>query len=327
MADVMATVEPTVDAGALATMQKLAADMGGAQAAPAPVTAPAEAAPAPVVDAPAPVEPVAAQKEEQPVAKPEELEKALTALRRSKLPQKVLDAMSPQELIALGAEHQRFWGEKDDSYRQLSELKKSAKAAPEKPVEERREDPISAGTPQALTLFAEIKGELGDVVAESMAKDVERYVNDRVSREVQAIADKLASLTQAYEPLAVEHARAQMDSARQRLASKYEGLKDDTKFASVFQTMSRFDHTKYENLDQMIDDASRIVFADDLVAAAARAKEASKQEERQRDAGQPLSATSNREARKLSEMERATEAMRLLSEGKTPDEITRLLGT
>lgn len=318
---------------ALEAMQQLSAQMtpekswGEIQPEAAPVVeAPKTVEPEKVVEAEKPVEAVKVEAEpvkvepikqpEQPAPKPEELERSLQALRRSKMPQKAIDALSPQELVALGAEHAKFWGEKDDNYRRLSELEKA------KPQETRKDPNISAGTPDASTLFKELETELGSEVTGKLATTITRML----SAQAEAFKSDMETLKKAYEPLVANHARAEMEAARQRLTSKYEQLKDDAKFAKVFEKMSAWGGAGYDSIDAMIDDAARIVFADDLARKGVVVQEADQKVERQRDAGQLLSTTGNRDPRRLSEMERAQEAMRLLSEGKTPDEIKKLLG-
>lgn len=302
----------------------LSTTMDAAVSAPAPAVEPVkvEAAPAqvePVKTEPTKVEaaPVEAAPA-TPAVEPQALETALHELRRLEFSQKQIDAMAPQELVAVGSKLAALRREKDDNFRQLSELKKA------KP-EEIRQDPNSAGTPQASTLFAGLVSEFGE---EATAK-LRAEVVGALDAQAKAYKAEIDTLRAAYEPLVKDHAQAQLNAARQRLTSKYEQLKDDAAFSKVYEKMSAWGGAGYTSLDAMIDDASRIVFADEMAKKVAADLVKTASVDRQRDAGQLLDGqTSNRDVKRISDpYERGREVMRLLQEGKSPEEIRSILET
>ena len=200
--------------------------------------------------------------EEEPEEKPEpeeaadgDLETALAAIRRDGLPQVVIDKMTNEEILALGAKRAKVQGDTDNAYRELQELKSGKETATESeedsPVQaEPAEQPIPVDLKTAIEPFVET---FGEEAGESLEKALNATVQP-VLAQFRAQQDMLEGML--------------LESSRKSLSEKYPSMTNDEAFGRVGERMQTLVKSgEYTDISNLMADAARLEFADESAAA------------------------------------------------------------
>ena len=186
---------------------------------------------------------------EQPEADVD-LEKSLGVLRRDGLPASVIDKMTNEEILALGAKRSKVQGDVDNTYRELQELKSGKETATESEEDstvqaEPDERPSYANLNSAIEPFSEIFGEdAGQALGAAMQASVQP-----VLAQFKAQQDMLEGML--------------LQSSRQTLSERYPGLSDSEGFDRVSGRMQTLVKSgEYQDIGSLMADAARLEFAD-----------------------------------------------------------------
>ena len=254
------------------------------------------------------------QAEEAATEEPQgDLEKALSALRRAKTPQKVLDNLSPEEILSWGADAAKIQADYDDTYRRHSELQKqNGQTEDETPTE--LDEPSSQ--PERVNLsdaYQSFNDEFGEDAAKALQGAIDPRFND-----IDSSMKKMFSLVGSM----IER------DVRGQLEGRFPQLGDDDVFARVRDKASGLiDSGQYQGQpDFMVAafaDAAKILLSDDDGNELASRRQ---QDSRKRSQGQ-MTSTSRRSAPEtLSNSDRDDIALDILEQGGSVDDARRAAG-
>ena len=214
-----------------------------------------------------PVEPVANETPEADTAEGDEteeptpveeadgdLESALSALRRDGLPQSVIDKMTNEEVMALGAKRAKVQGDTDNAYRELQEMKSGKEMAPESGEDstvqaEPAEQPSPVDLKTAIEPFVDV---FGEDAGESLEKALHATVQP-VLAQFKAQQDMLEGML--------------LQSSRQSLSEQYPGMAGDEGYGRVSERMQTLVKSgEYHDINTLMADAARLEFADESAA-------------------------------------------------------------
>lgn len=256
----------------------------------------------------------------------------LRALKRWKTPQKAIDAMSRAEVIAWGQEVAGMQGNLDDIARRSKAPQQNTDPREPEPAASKPEPqearaakgdtkPVAEGTPRVdlsatTTKLAEVLGldaRDGQVLETALSAIVEPLRSELAARDQRDRArDNLL-------------AEMMLQDSRRRLQGQFPGLEDATQFQAVRERAQKLIGSGgYDNLDDAMEDASRMVFFNSATNDAAT--QASKLA-RAKALGSVAAPSQTRPAsRDLSPDEQETEALALIEAGVPADEIQARLG-
>lgn len=231
---------------------------------------------------PAPAE---TKEEKPPELAPERKEaheKAIMAIRRAKIPEKVWSSLDAESVIEMGSGLAEMQAGSDKLSQELGEFRKAA-ASKESSVEAKpapaKEQP-SLDFGESLNRFSEDFPEHAEGLKLALAKAVEAAQ----SRAQQAMEDKLSSL--GLDRMGRDLTNLLMKEARDELRDRFPQLADRERSKAVVPIMERLAKTgDYENIVSLMADASAIAFADDLRTLSK--SQVSMQDHKSRDKGQP----------------------------------------
>lgn len=240
-------------------------------------------------------------------------EKAATALKRAKIPQSAHDAMSEEERVQWGLSLAKSQAENDRKVQELSSKTKQgtetgAQADSKKPSEQPAQPGNLRGLADALMLDEAGERLLAGWQAEMEGKHAAEI--DRITKLTESALTRMAR-----ESLVKEIPQLADDEAFREIDAEIEFEQVKPKYAEITDP--------YELVQACIRNLAKGKFAD---AIAAKAKEAARKESARRDAGQPSTTTKTGQVSKLNKREYGLASYRLLSEGKSPDEVRSLLG-
>jgi hypothetical protein len=253
-----------------------------------------------------------------PEAAEGDLDKALSALRRDGLGKEVIDKMSDEEILALGLKRAKVQADTDDAYRRLKELEAGKESATE---EEQTESEPSEPTdqPELLNLdsavepFSDLFGEDAGQALMGIQKATVKSIEDSV----------IAPMRQAMEQMGATLGNLMAEDTRRRMAADYPEIQQDQVFASVRDRAQKLAaNGGYESLDEVLWDAARLEFSD---SDRKTARDLSKTRENLRSNGQPINPSRRMVPKGLSADEKDDLIIEMLEEGKTQDEIRRIL--
>lgn len=274
---------------------------------PAPKEAPGEPEPEPTQEENTEVDNDEVREQpEAPVS--EELEEALAAVRRDGLPQSVIEKMTNEEILALGAKRNKVQRDTDDAYRQLQDLKKAKETATENEPEAAPEAPKLADLGQAVQPFADIFG-----------KDAGEALKAAQHDTLAPIVERLEATQRMVESVLLE-------SSRGKLADQYPQLAQDDGYSRVTQRMESLIKTgDYSDMGSLMSDAARIEFSE---ASATVSRELTERHNRLKDEGQmtPVDKAET-PAHAMSEDERELALLDALEGGMKVSDAKRVYGS
>lgn len=241
-----------------------------------------------------------------------DLESALAALRRDGLPQSVIDKMTNEEVMALGAKRAKVQGDTDNAYRELQEMKSGKEMAPESGKDsapaEPAEQPLPVDLKTAIEPFVDV---FGEDAGESLEKALHATVQP-VLAQFKAQQDMLEGML--------------LQSSRQSLSEQYPRMTDDEGYARVSERMQTLVKSgDYQDINSLMADAARLEFADE---SAAMRKEFTSKLERDKAGGQVMPAgRTNTPETSMDDDEREDALLDALEGGMDINEAKRLYGT
>lgn len=255
----------------------------------------------------------------------EEKSKALTALRRAKVPKGVIDGMASKDWTSWGLELHEIQSNTDRLTKEHRELKKQAEEEAKKPKSETRSEPATAATASAdlataIKAFDDAGPEFGKALREALTIQ-EKIADAKLSEQDKTIK----GLTDSLNAIRVEGLFA---AARTELLDRFPQLRIKENSKKVWARMDRLsaDPTTYasfeEPLDRMIEcmkDACHAEFKDDFDA---REISDAKETDRKRLGGQltPPGRASQATTEPLKGKDRAEKIYWAMAEGLTAEE-------
>jgi hypothetical protein len=210
-------------------------------------------------------------------AETEEYRRAVQALKFDKVPESVLDAMDPKEVIRWGLDRAKNHSDIDRIKTRNAELEKAAKAAA-------KEAPTGQPDPMAehVKAFAEMFGEeAGAVFANALKANQPKSQSDQDSERFTKLEGELMGLRR--------------EGSRKALAEHWKrygvDLTDLDNWNQVL-THRQADINSYDSEDEALQVAVRHVFAEQALAASSAKV---KQSHEARSKGQPMTETKSRE--------------------------------
>ena len=238
---------------------------------------------------------------------------ALSALKRDGISQAIIDKMSEEEILELGAKRAKVQSDTDNAYRELGALKKSGEnesdeTKTESEVAEPADQPVEDTLKETLKPFADI---FGDDAADALLS----YGKTAV--------EPLATQLQAQQAM---REQLLLDRSRQGLADRFPSLATDEGYASVQQRMQTLVKSgEYRDIDTLMNDAARIEFSDTANEAAL---EYEKKKLHQKSSGQMTQADkASTPAGALTNDEREDMLLDALDRGMPLSEAKRMFGS
>lgn len=242
-----------------------------------------------------------------------DMDGALSALKRDGLSQAIIDKMSEEEILELGAKRAKVQSDTDNAYRELGELKKSGNSesnetATESEVAEPADQPVEGTLEDTLKPFADI---FGDDAADAL------QIYGKTT--VEPLATQLQAQQAMLEQLL-------LDRSRQSLGERFPNIATDEGYASVQQRMQTLVKSgEYRDIDTLMADAARIEFSDTANEAAL---EYEKKKLHQKSSGQMTQADkASTPAGALSNDEREDMLLDALDRGMPLSEAKRMFGS
>lgn len=268
-------------------------------------------------EAPKAAEPVA-EKKEQPEEEAEDgasgedadesasesdLEKAITSLRRAKVPQTVLKKMTQREIVALSKDMADRQAEVDNAFRELGELRKAKQQ-----FESRKE---SAAEPTEQPESDDLDKQLGELFDPDTGKALKALTKRAIDAETKALKAELASMSSLVERTLTKEIRGDLRERFPEVDEVDKWQKVQDKAATLAKTGD------YAGLD----DPMRAVF-EDAAAIVLKQKPTSTPKpdsSRAKANGQPASKSKQVPPKALTPEERETAALDALLDGKGRD--------
>jgi len=240
------------------------------------------AAPEPEVKSEAPAEVKESKPVEVPPDRREAHEKAIMAIRRAKVPERIWSSLDPESVIEMGTGLAEMQAGSDKLSQELGEFRKSVAAkesdSAAKPSAAKEQPMPDFG--ENLSRFSEDFPEHAEGLKLALAKAVEIAQ----SRAQQAMEEKLSTL--GLDRMGRDLTNLLMKEARDELGERFPQLADKERSKAVVPIMERLAKTgDYDNIVSLMADASAIAFADD--ARNLSKSHAATQDHKSRDKGQP----------------------------------------
>ena len=211
-------------------------------------------------------------------------DKAVAALQRDGVPRSVIDQMAeenPQALVEWGLKRSKNQSDVDSYGARLKELEDGKsdgdETTPE--VSEVEGEVQPENQPLSQDGVTQYESEIADIFGEDAAKSIMtpmRAYMDETGTQLKQQQDVINAMMYQSE-------ERQILETRERLGERFPKLKNEEDFGLVVDSMTKLAQVgEYANFDELMTDAYRMKFAEDLVQTA-NAKHRSKI----RDAGQP----------------------------------------
>lgn len=270
-------------------------------------------------------EPVEAKATEHPEEKPEDgaseddagesadegdLEKAITSLRRGKVPQTVLKKMSNREIIAMSKDMTERQAEVDNAFRELGELRKSKQQA-----ESRKESQAEpANNPSD-----DLDKELDALFDPETGKALKSVTQRAIETHTKALKEELSSMSNLVERLLTKEIRGD-------LRESFPDVDDASKWAKVQEKASTLAKTgdyagSEDPMRAVFEDAARLVLKP-------KASDESKTDtsSRAKSNGQPATKSRQVPTKALTAEEREDAALDALLRGGSRDDAKKAWG-
>ena len=214
-------------------------------------------------------------------------DKAIAALQRDGVPRSVIDQMAednPQNLVDWGLKRAKNQSDVDSYSARLKELEegKSGDAETATSENESEEQVQSNDQPFNLEQITQYENEISDIFGEEAAKSIMSPMRAFMQETQTTIQHQQEFINQ----MIAEQENRQINESRERLGERFPKLKDDNDFGTVVEQMTKLVQVgEYDNFDDLMTDAYRMKFADDM---ANRAQ--AQQKNKIRDAGQPTTS-------------------------------------
>ena len=248
----------------------------------------------------------------------DELEKALSALKRDGLTKELIDKMDDQEILDVGLKRAKVQADADNTYRELSELKKQMETDPESQAEssesEPADQPAAVDLAQAVEPFSEIFGEEAAQALTQAQQAAMQTFEPRLEQMQQGVTTAMAMI----EGMLLKASRAD-------LAERFPLMSDDEGFGRVRERMDSLVKTgEYTDIGNLMTDAARIEFSDEGEAARADFK---LQKLRQKAAGQMTpTEKASKPGAAMTDEERDDALLDAIESGVGIDEAKRMFG-
>lgn len=251
-----------------------------------------------------------------------DVEKAITSLRRAKIPQTVLKKMSNREIIAMSKDVTARQAEVDETYRELGELRKKSKELESRKESDVRAEPTEQPLPNDLTAdLAKLANDLGDDAAKALGSIVTRMHAAGVKQsgeEAKALRTELASMSGLVERLMTKEIRGDLKERFPEVedAKKWEKVKDKASTLAKTGDYAGSD----DPMRDVFEDAAR------LVIGVPPATSAPKKESRAKELGQPASKSKQTPPAALSYEDREDAALDALLKGGSREKAREAYG-
>jgi hypothetical protein len=214
-------------------------------------------------------------------------DKAIAALQRDGVPRSVIDQMAednPQNLVDWGLKRAKNQSDVDSYSAKLKELEdgKSSDAETATSESESKEQVQSNDQPFDLEQITQYENEISDIFGEEAAKSIMSPMRAFMQETQTTIQQQQEFINN----MIAEQENRQINESRERLGERFPKLRDDNDFGTVVEQMTKLVQVgEYDNFDDLMTDAYRMKFADDM---ANRAQ--AQQKNKIRDAGQPTTS-------------------------------------
>lgn len=247
-----------------------------------------------------------------------ELEKALSALRRDGLNKEVLDKMTEEEILALGLKRVKVQADTDDAFRRLKEMEAEKESAteddqPESEPSEPTDQPELLDLDSAVEPFTDLFGE-----------DAGEAIKGIQAATIKSLEDSvIMPMRQNMEQMGATLGRMMAQETRGRIAEEYPDIKQDGVFKAVQKRAQNLAaNGGYETLDAVLWDAARLEFSD---SDRKTARDLTRTRDGLRSNGQLTTSSRTMVPTGLSGEERDDLIIDLLEEGKSREEIDRII--
>ena len=258
---------------------------------------------------------------EQVEGTPDDLTRSLAALKRDGLPQSVINKMTNEEIMDLGAKRLKVQGDTDDTYRQLAEVTNSDDTASESETEATESaTPAPPTSPTPIINLKEAVAPFSDLFGEEAASALESYT----SAAVGDTQTRLAEVERVNEALSGSLEKLMMDRARRNLGEQYPQISSEENYGQVTERMkSLVKSGDYKDYDSLMSDAARIEFADYSASSAASLRQ---QRNQMKEQGQMAPTTSAPSEKSLTTDEAEDQILDLLESGVSINDAKQQLG-
>lgn len=232
-----------------------------------------------------------------------DLEKAITSLRRAKVPQTVLKKMTQREIVALSKDMAERQAEVDNAFRELGELRKAKQQ-----YESRKE---SQAEPSEQPLSDDLDKQLSELFDPETGKALKNLTQRAIEAQTKQLKEELESMSKLVERTLTKELRSDL---RERFPEVDEADKWDKVQAKAATLAKTGDYAG-------LDDPMRAVF-EDAAAIVLKQKPASppKKDTSQAKAnGQPAVKSKQVPPKALTPEEREIAALDALLDGKGRD--------
>lgn len=248
---------------------------------------------------------------------------ALAAMHRDGLPQVAIEAMSREQVLEHGAKRARVQSDTATAFgRPLGAAGKQVDREAQEPgPAEAPGDPVQAAADDLRPLAEELGLEPDSKAMASLAQVVAKVAEQQTAPLVQEV--------QGYRAQA---AAAEVKQMQTRLGERLPGLKEDAVWESTLPVARALAESGMHANEA--DEAKR---AELLIEAAYRANnpdtpsrqeiERQQRQRRNRRAGQPTARSTKAPPKELTKAQKMAKAVEMAESGKTPDEITREIGS
>lgn len=211
-------------------------------------------------------------------------DKAVSALQRDGVPHSVIDTLgseSPEMLIGWGLRRAKNQSDVDGYGAKLRELEDSKSGSSENIPG--ASDPTGEVQPEGQPLGQEDITRYQSEISEIFGEDAAKAIMTPMRATLQQTANMVQQQQDAIMQMAQESEERQILDSRTRLGERFPRLGSEQDFGTVIDQMQKLAQVgDYDNMDDLMTDAYRMKFAEDIAAAAV-----SKHRNTIRDAGQP----------------------------------------
>ena len=211
-------------------------------------------------------------------------DKAGAALQRDGVPRSVIDQMAegnPQELVDWGLKRSKNQSDVDSYGARLKELEdgKSDDGEPVSEDGESGEQIQSSDQPLNQKEITRYENEIAEIFGEDAAKAVMTPMRAYLKETSDIIQQQQTVINRMVQ----SHEERELEASRGRLGERFPKLNNEKDFGQVVEQMTKLVQVgEYSNMDDLMTDAYRMKYAEDIAATAT-----SKQRNKIRDAGQP----------------------------------------
>lgn len=274
------------------------------------------------------------------------VDQARNAMKRGQFPEKVIASLTEDEILEHGlklarsqSEQDRLGSEKARLQKLLSELEEERNKTPKSAAQAATGDKAATGAKPTATpsddgdpiepLLTKLRG---DELYAELVDPLEKALRGIQGQNKTAL-DVLARKDERIEELYWQIDRMNLHSARNRLTDRFPKLADEESFEKVRKSVYELakldgyaDTNGAPDWDRLVTHAARLEGLDSETLAEQQAK-LGQRYKKQTDSQLTHTAERTKPGRAMSIEEKEQHAAKLLSQGKTPDEVRKLLAS